>query len=297
MPEVIEVLTYLDFLKKKIKGETIQSMKILKGRYKTHGPFDHFTSLQKALPLRVSDIQTKGKFLYITFENGMVLLSTLGLSGGWIWSHGSDYEFASLREILPKGELDAYHTTALHHLNVEFKTAHGILYFYDILSFGTLKVALDLEEVEKKLQTIGPDITTVKWEEFEERIDHVSEDKVIGNVLMNQRVVSGIGNYLRADILWLAKLSPFRTLGSLSTAELKRVWKFARFLVWAKYDYKQGIRIGAIAEKHPRLPSDYERDFYIFRQDTDPQGRLVEHKKLYEGSQERTIFWVPSVQH
>jgi formamidopyrimidine-DNA glycosylase len=293
MPEVIEVLTYLDFLKKRIKGEIITRIKILKGRYKTHGPFEGFEAIQRALPLRVTNIQTKGKFLYITFENGMVLFSTLGLSGGWVWE---DTDFITIREKISKEERDAYHREAIAHRNVEFQTSKGSLFFYDVLSFGTLKVVSTQKNVETKLSTLGPDITEVMWEEFRDRFDHVKGEKLIGNVLMNQKIVSGIGNYLRADILWLCKVSPFRKVNSLSVSDLKRIWKFSRFLAWAKYDYKKGLRVGAIPETHPKLPSEYGRDFYVYRQETDPQGRLVRSEPLFEGSQPRTIFWVPDVQ-
>jgi len=282
MPEVIEVLTYLDFLKKRIKGEIITHIKILKGRYKTHGPFEGFHALQHALPLRVADIQSKGKFLYITFENGMVLFSTLGLYGGWTWESGSIRERSSREE----------HTA---HRNIEFRTAHGTLYYYDLLSFGTLKV-VPLTDVDAKLRTLGPDLTTVTWDEFRTQMEPVKDDKVIGNILMNQRVISGIGNYLRADILWLCKISPFRTRGSLSSADLKRIWKYSRFLAWAKYDYAKGRRVGAIPAAHPKLPADYGRDFYVYQQTTDPAGRAVRSERLFEGSQVRTIFWVPDVQ-
>jgi len=293
MPEVIEVLTYLDFLKKRIKGETITKISILKGRYKTHGPFEGYEALLRALPLRVTEIQSKGKFLYITFENGMVLFSTLGLTGGWVWE---DSEFITIREKISKEEREAYHREALKHRNVEFQTSKGSLFFYDVLSFGTLKVVTTIKNVETKLNTLGPDITEVSWDEFQDRMDRVKGEKVIGNVLMNQKVVAGIGNYLRADILWLCKISPFRKMETLSTTDLKRIWKYSVFLAWAKYDYKKGVRRGAIPEKHPNLPEDYDRDFYVYRQATDPQGHTVKVEKLYEGSQVRYVYWVPTVQ-
>jgi len=295
MPEVIEVLTYLDFLTKRIKGKTITNIKILKGRYKTHEPFEGYEELRKALPLRVTNLQSKGKFLYITFENGMVLFSTLGLSGGWIWETKGDFEFITILEKISKEQRNAYHQGSIKHRNVEFQTTDGTLYYSDMLSFGTLKV-VDSSEVEAKLRMLGPDITEITWETFHDRLETVKGDKLIGNVLMNQKVLSGIGNYLRADILWLCKISPFRKMETLSTTDLKRIWKHARFLAWAKYDYKKGLRLGAIPETHVKRPEDYDRDFYVYHQETDPQGRPVKSEKLFEGSQVRYIFWVPGWQ-
>jgi len=85
MPEVIEVLKYADFLRAKFKHNEINEINVLNGRYKKHGDFEHLAELRAALPQKVSKIETKGKFLYMQFENGMYLFSTLGLSGGWLW--------------------------------------------------------------------------------------------------------------------------------------------------------------------------------------------------------------------
>jgi formamidopyrimidine-DNA glycosylase len=82
MPEVVEVLKTVDFLKKIMKNEFITDIKILKGRYITHGPFDLYSVLKKNLPLKVIDIKNKGKFIYFILEKGFYLFSTLGLKGG-----------------------------------------------------------------------------------------------------------------------------------------------------------------------------------------------------------------------
>jgi len=41
MPEINEVRKYADFIKKKIKNNSITNINILNGRYKKHGPFEH----------------------------------------------------------------------------------------------------------------------------------------------------------------------------------------------------------------------------------------------------------------
>jgi len=53
MPEIVEIRKYADFIKNKIKNSNLNSIKILKGRYKTHGPFDKYNELIKKLPRRV----------------------------------------------------------------------------------------------------------------------------------------------------------------------------------------------------------------------------------------------------
>ena len=294
MPEVIEVLKYADFIRTKIKGKELTEIKILNGRYHRHGAFEGFGPLHKALPLKVKDVKTKGKFLYIELEGDRWLLSTLGLSGGWAWQSAKTekYDFPVIVKYL---DAAAYHEKVLKHLNVEFKTAAGSLFFYDMLSFGTLKVA-DAATLEKKLKTIGPDMSTITLPEFKEQLDKATPSKPVGTVLMDQRRISGIGNYLRADVLWLCKISPFRHMKDLSPADMKRIWEATRFLIWAKYDYKKGRKEDYIEADHPKLPEDYKREFYVYDQKEDPHGRKVKKEELYEGSQKRFIYWVPELQ-
>ena len=67
-------------------------------------------------------------------------------------------------------------------------------------------------------------------------------------------------------------------------------------LTWAKYNYKKGLKEGFIDVHHPKTPEDYDREFYVYMQTTDPQGRLVKKEELYDGSNKRFIHWVPEVQ-
>jgi len=299
MPEVIEVLKYADFLRTKLKNKQITEINVLGGRYKKHGDFAHLDTLKASLPQKVVDIQTKGKFLYLTFENGLYLFSTLGLSGGWVWSKDNkSFEFEEIVKYIDKTELEHWQQGAIKHRNVEFKTKAGSVYFYDMLSFGTLKVVQTEAELNKKLNSIGPDITAAETtlELFTVRLKKAANEKLIGNVLMNQRLLSGIGNYLRADVLWLTKISPFRKMHDLTDADVKKIYTAAKLLAHSKYDYKAAIKDHLIPKDHPPTPEDYGREFYVYNSTVDPDGHPVKKEELYEGSQKRFIYWVPSRQ-
>jgi len=295
MPEVIEVLKYADFIRSRLKGKSVTEINIKNGRYHHHAPFEGYATLTEALPLKVRDVQTKGKFLYIEFEESHWLLSTLGLSGGWTWCphNKTTCEFPKIVEHL---DTAAYEAKVLKHLNVELKTAAGSLFFYDVLSFGTLKAIDNEATLAKRLATIGPDMSTITLPEFKERMAKATQSKTVGTVLMDQHLISGIGNYLRADVLWLCKISPFRKMSAITADDLKRLWSATRFLIWAKYDYKKGLKTHAIPHDHPKRPEDYDREFYVYMQTKDPQGHPVKREELSVGSQKRTIHWVPAVQ-
>lgn len=300
MPEINEVRRYADFLLKKLKNKSILEINILNGRYKKHKPFDKYNELVKKLPIKLLYVKTKGKFLYMILEDGYYIFSTLGLSGGWTYqSNNSDkFEHPLSSSYLDQKKVEGYMKIALDHLNIEFKTETGSVYYYDTLSFGTMKVITDISELEKKLKEIGPDIMSADttFELFEERLlQKKNLAKEIGNVLMNQKVISGIGNYLRADILWLSKVSPFRKVGNLDKKELKEIFNNAKLLTWGEYDREEAIKLNIIS-KSDKMPNDYERDFFIYKQETDINGYNVKKEELYEGSQKRFIYWVSEVQ-
>lgn len=302
MPEVIEVLKYADFLRTKLKNNKITEVNVINGRYKKHqDSLENLQALKDALPIKVSKIETKGKFLYMEFsEPNLYLFSTLGLSGGWLYkSKDNKVQFGHLLKYIPKNQLEQYHKEALNHCNVEFKTENGTLYFYDTLSYGTMKVATTEKELQKKLSTLGPDISqaSTTLQVFKDQMAKVNGEKLIGNVLLNQKVLSGIGNYLRADVLWLCKMSPFRKLKDISPAEIKCMWQNSRMLTWAKYNYNKGVKQGFIEANHDKVPEDYGREFYVYFQTTDPNGHPVKKEELYDGSNKRFIHWSPDVQN
>ena len=85
MPEIKEIRKFADFIREKIKNKEILDINILNGRYKNHGPFTNFNVLKKELPLKVKEVKTKGKFLYIIFDKDLYLFNTMGLTGGWCY--------------------------------------------------------------------------------------------------------------------------------------------------------------------------------------------------------------------
>jgi endonuclease-8 len=298
MPEIVEVRRYADFLIKHFRNNNLVNIKILKGRYKKHKPFSGYYKLVKSLPVKVIDIKTKGKFIYFILDNDMIIFNTLGLSGGWIYSDSKeDYKHPSVHEFLNKNDIDAYRETALKHLNIMFELNKGFIYYFDILSYGTMKVATK-EELVKKLNNIGPDFldTDTTLDLFIDRIKKTKNmNKMIGNVLMDQKTVSGIGNYLRADSLWLAKISPHRLVKSLSDIELNKIFNSIRCLVWSDYNYKKGVKL-EIIKKGFKTSQDYGRDFFIYYYEDDIYGNKVKKEEMYEGSQKRFIYWCPSIQ-
>ena len=301
MPEAIEVKEYCDFIDRHITKKYLLDIKILKGRYRTHGPFEFYRKIKNKLPLKVLSVDSKGKFMYITLENEYMIGVTLGLTGGWF------YEKAKSKKLIhgldtgrfhDKDQVDNYLKNARNNINVEFIFKDGTLCFYDQLSYGTIKIFTSQDDLDKKLSKIGLDLmdpgTTFEMF-YEQIIKEKNDDRYIANVLVDQKLISGIGNYLRADSLYLSKISPFRKVKNISEKELESLYENIRKLIWSSYDYEEGLRL-KIIKKSDILPFKYGRDFLIYGEEKDIYDNPITKEKLYEGSQIRYIYWVKKIQ-
>ena len=325
--------------KKPFEGydELVKALPLTIKSIKTKGKFTYMT-----LVSYVESVKVNEKVQILKFY----LFNTLGLSGGWTLKSNKKsnfakcnhcnymeieeaennknddndknkyiYTFPSILEYITDDRQNQWFKRALNHLNVEFITDYKNIsfYFYDQLSFGTLKSVesndnkidnktnpelINSPILEKKLKDLGPDLLdeTTTFEIFKTQLrKKVNDAKAIGNVIVNQKIVSGVGNYLRADGLWMAKISPFRKVKDINDNELELLYKSLVGLIWGDYDYKNGVKKGYI-NKSLKLPNDYKRDFFIYRQEKDIYDNLVKKEELYEGSQKRFIYWVPKYQ-
>lgn len=314
MPEGVEVRKYADFIKHYLLNKRVTQIVIQAGRYKKHGAPTNFKKIVKELPLIVKKVSAKGKLLWIEFSNGDIVSITLGLSGGFVFitnaqkvihpkifddvddNNYNDNNNDNKTEVTY--DIIKFKNTSGKHLNIGFKINTGTMYFYDVMSFGTMTIYTNTDEFIKKLNSLGPDIMNpnTSFEEFKEKIMSSNNlNKKIGNVLMNQKIVSGIGNYLRAEILWLARISPFRYVKNLKNVELRKIFKIARHVMWSDYNIKKGIKLGLV---DPKIKShkDYGLMFLIYKQKYDPLGNKVSTALLHDGTPKRVIHYVKKLQ-
>jgi formamidopyrimidine-DNA glycosylase len=351
MPEGVEIRKFASIINNNAVGHNITGINILKGRY-IKKVFDGYNELLNYLPVKIVNIKTKGKFTYIelhSIKNNKTfwLFNTLGLTGGWTISNTNKddfkmdeetgtrfikksdliYIYPTIWEFISNNSLSEWFEKAIEHLNVEFILDTGArIYFYDQLSFGTLKIISNQKDLTKKLNELGYDIMddSTTFEIFKKQLQK-SNNKQIGNVIVNQKLISGIGNYLRADALWMSKISPFRIVSNITDIELELLYKSIRGLMWGDLNYNEAIQKGYIHininSNHKKnkkilvsgnrlgkidmnswdinkitIPRDYNREFFVYKQSTDLFGNIVNKKELYEGNQKRFIYYVPEIQ-
>lgn len=307
MPEISEVLITSDFLNIYCKNYEINDIKILKGRYKNHpNSMKEYEMIKKNLPVKIKNINTKGKFLWFKLENKnkekIYLLNTFGMSGSWdfIKENNSNVEFTIKK-------------------NKEVKK----LYFTDPRNFGTITFS-NKETLDNKLLCLGEDLLKNKLDSniLKKRLeDYIKVSKKrcnnkIVKVLMGQSkkdgIGSGIGNYLSAEILYDAKISPHRTVQEIYNDNklIKKLTKSIKLIIKLSY-YCNYIgymeRFEDFKKIHDKLVknkkiNNYHMDvniknkkflFNVYRQKLDKNKNKVKGEKIING---RTTYWVPKVQ-
>ena len=110
----------------------------------------------------------------------------------------------------------------------------------------------------ENLATLGPDILPYEGEfdraEFVRRLMLPENlEREIGAVTLDQRVAAGLGNYLRADLLFFCKIDPWKTVSQLSSDEI--AWLCEQIPLIAKRALAQA-GVSASDEMRERLLSD-----------------------------------------
>src|SRR5262249_29188333 len=91
-----------------------------------------------------------------------------------------------------------------------------------------------LELERGRTARLGPDILTERVRGA--RLRAADQRRQLGDVLLDQRVVAGIGNVWKAEALWQARVSPWRLMAECSDEELQRVLDEAKRLMQESLD-------------------------------------------------------------
>ena len=255
MPEGPQCRCTASFLEAHLQGKVLTRVEITGGRYKNHGQFDGYTLITKALPLRLLYVGSRGKLIVFMFEKEIYLLSTLGLTGKWVRHRGK-------------------------HSGVSFAFGEELMYYDDQMHFGTVRV-VSFPRMLKASLSLGHDVCG----EEELSIDYMQSciDKrgcwEICKLLMNQSFFAGIGNYLKAEVLYLARIAPMSVCGKIPSDALRELVSAINSV--CPRHYEQLIKGG----RRERL--------VVYGKKKDGFGNAVSRLKTGDG---RTSHWVQALQ-
>ena len=261
------------------EGHTIHRLarghtRLLVGRpVSVTSPQGRFATGAELLTGRVCEgIEPWGKHLFYDFEGGLLLHIHLGLYGGWTTGSGEPPA--------PRGALRVRMTAGDAWLDLRGPTA------CEVVTQG---------ERDAVFARLGPD--PLRKDARPELVwQRVSRSRApVGQLLMDQSVLAGIGNVYRAELLFRAGVSPFRPGRDLARHSFDALWDDTRTLMRA------GVRSGRIVTTEPQ---DRERRsgragrhdaHYVYRRTDLPCRRCGAEvrSQLMAG---RNLFWCPHCQ-
>jgi formamidopyrimidine-DNA glycosylase len=113
----------------------------------------------------------------------------------------------------------------------------------------------------------------------------------IAVVLMDQSVFSGVGNYLKSEILYQARVSPHATINNIPDEKILEIFEIT--LKKINESYKSG---GASVRDYSDIKGKegtFSFTFAVYKKKKDPFGNKIVMEKTKDG---RTTHWVPELQ-
>ncbi|HWF55197.1 MAG TPA: DNA-formamidopyrimidine glycosylase family protein [Solirubrobacteraceae bacterium] len=212
----------------------------------------------------IERIDTHGKNLLIRFEGDLVLHSHLRMTGAWgVYPPGRRWQRSPGRAWL-----------------VMTRAGTDVVQFdgpvLDLVTAGRARF-------DQRLAGLGPDVLAASfdYDRFLARLRGDDPTRPIGDALLDQRTVSGIGNIWKAEGCWEARIDPWRAVGDVTDAEAVAVIDGTR------------PRMLASGTQGPR----YARE-QVYRKVGRPCprcGTAIRSRGQGEGA--RMTYWCPGCQH
>ena len=199
---------------------------------------------------RLLGVEAAGKNLLLRFEDGIVLRSHLRMSGRW-QVHARGSKLVGRPWVVLRGA-----------------EREGVLWNGPVLELD-----------DRAVRRLGPDILA-QPPDLEAMIANLRRDhrRAIGDALLDQRLVAGIGNLWKAEALWEAGVSPWQPAVEVSDEELRAVLQAAHELMTTSVETRRERRL-----VYNRAGRGCRRC-----------GTPIEARG--QGEANRTAYWCPSCQ-
>ena len=214
MPELPEVETIRRGLLKCIKGQRVSAVKVFCDK-------NFIGDYGDILGARVLELRRFGKALVIDFDNEKSVICLLRMTGQMIYRGEEDFAGGHPNDNFVD-ELPNKQT------RVEIDFEKGKLFFNDQRKFGFMKVVPTGEVPKDKfIASLAPEPWKMTGGELFARLQR-HKNAPIKAVILDQKVISGLGNIYADEALFFAKIHPARKAGTVSRKEAEKLILGAR---------------------------------------------------------------------
>ncbi|HZB64302.1 MAG TPA: DNA-formamidopyrimidine glycosylase family protein [Nitrososphaeraceae archaeon] len=250
----------------------------------------------KIIGSKVKEIKTFGKNIVIKFSSGIYLRNHMMMWGKWrIYDrHKYDKGLAippkrakwKKNPLLLKNVKDVREDSRVR-LTIITKETVLVEFNGPILQFS-----IDNPSKKEPIKSLGPDCLSEIFDIDEAKMRlHTKQQLLISEALLDQKIISGIGNKYKSEILFICKISPFKQISQLEPTEenilLERIPKLLR------YGYKMSGRTRPLLENEK---SSWNTRHWVFRRTGKECWICRSLIKSEKTLTTRATFWCPTCQ-
>ena len=236
MPELPEVEVVKRSLARKVQNLIIQKVNIKDSKLRYHIDKNKF---RKITGLRIKKIERKSKFLLFFLSKNFIMMVHLGMTGKFFFVDRKNTKLKTSFYYNIDYKKEQKYDRVEFILNKNQK-----LIYNDVRKFGFIKLLSNKEYKDNfHLIHLGPEPlkNTFNYTYFKNYIK--GRSRVIKDILMDQKFVSGLGNIYANEILFLSKVKPSRKVKNLKEFELKKIINFTKEVL------KNAIELGGSSIK------------------------------------------------
>jgi endonuclease VIII len=232
----------------------------------------------------VEKVESRAKWCLVYFSGDLILVTHMLMSGSWhLYRPGERWKMprSAMRVVIRTADWEA---VAFNVQVAEFHTARSL-------------------ERSSQVPKLGPDILADEFtvESGVARLaayGRENPDAEIAVVLLNQRVVAGLGNVYKSEIAFAARVNPFRAMRTITPREMEVMVEFAqRYMKANVADGKGDGIVTYTGNRRTTHAMDHEERLWVYgRQGRECRrcGALVMMRK--QGAQARSTYWCPECQ-
>ena len=245
MPELPEVETMVSGLRQSLLGQRVRRVRVFCDRLLGQtSP----AALRRVEGGRVIGLSRKGKFLLFHLSNGSMLVFHLRMTGKLV--------------LVPS----AKSLSSRDRLRLDFAAWDWALNFEDTRRFGSLDILDGLDGDAGLLGELGPDALLVDLADFRKLL--AGSRRPVKALLLDQRVIAGLGNIYVDESLHRAGVHPRTPATDLSSDQTRRLHGTMR-RVLRKAIACRGSSVSDYRDAH-NLPGSYQKHHLVYQRSGEP---------------------------
>lgn len=217
----------------------------------------------------ITAVVPRGKHLLMRLANGLTLHSHLRMDGSWVITRAGR---------TPR-------RAPAHLIRAQLGNANWLVTGYRIHDLELIRTTDELRFVGH----LGPDLLGPDWDR-DEAVDRLrgQPERPVGEALLDQRALAGIGNLYACESLFVAGVNPWTPVTDVP--DLARLVDVARQLLLANTTHAQQSTTGSLARG---------RQHWVYQRRGEPCRRCgtpIARAERGSGMEARTTFWCPHCQ-